>query len=275
MARLRHLFALFSALALAVPEGAVGHEYWVEPVEYSIAPGETLRAELKNGEDFKGVSFPYLPQAYSRFEIATPRDTHPVEGRMGDRPAAQIPRPGEGLATLVIATKKNSLTYTDFAKFERFLDGKGLGWALEAHRARGLPEDRVVESYYRYAKALVAVGDGAGSDTPQDLPIELVAETNPYTDPGPVRLQLLASGAPLPNWDVQIFHRPDRETPAVKRHVTTDAAGRVAVPAEPGEYLINAVDIGPPRAADLTGPPARQPHWESRWASLTYRIPAR
>ena len=53
---------------------------------------------------------------------------------------------------------------------------------LARHAARGLPELAFREAYTRYAKSLVAVGAGKGSDARVGLKIEVVAGANPYTD---------------------------------------------------------------------------------------------
>lgn len=262
--------ALLLAATLTGP--AAAHEFWIEPEAYDVAVGGEIEAQLKNGQFFKGVTYPYVPSYFSRFELVSRSGARPVAGRMGDNPALRVRAEEGGLHVAVYASNVNTVTYTDFAKFVAFVEEKGLGWVIDRHREEGLSEEKVLETYYRYAKALVKVGSGAGRDVAVGMPIELVAEINPYTAAAKdgVRVRLLFEGEGLPDWDVQVFRFPPGATEAVKTHVTTDKTGRALIPAyEGGEFLVNAVQIVKPRAADA----GRNAQWESIWASLTYELP--
>ena len=74
------------------------------------------------------------------------------------------------------------VTYADWAVFRRYLADEGLDAFADLHRARGLPETGFAERYTRYAKALVQAGpaDPADRDVRVGLPLELVAQANPY-----------------------------------------------------------------------------------------------
>lgn len=256
---------------LAMP--AAAHEFWIEPRDYSVAVGETIEADLKNGETFKGATYPFLTSFFSDFVVIDRAGARDVEGRMGDSPAVQVRAERGGLHVFAFASTRNIVNYKNFETFENFVRSKKLDHILDEHRRNGFPADKVKETYYRYAKALVKVGTGAGRDRAVGLPIELVAEINPYSAAVAegVRFRLLWNGAPLPDWDLQIFHFPPGADEAVKSHVTTDATGRALVPsAGGGEFLVNAVQITPPRPADAD----QDAHWESIWASVTYELPA-
>ena len=59
---------------------------------------------------------------------------------------------------------------------------KAFDSVLEDHQARGLPDTGFRESYRRYAKTLIAVGDGAGNDPSIGPASEIVALSNADTD---------------------------------------------------------------------------------------------
>lgn len=264
--------ALLCAAVLAAPI-AKAHEFWIEPVAYEVNVGDQIEGVLRNGEYFKGSSYPYVTRLFTRFEIYNRAGGDPVQGRNGDSPALQVPTEKGGLHIAAYASTVQTVTYTEFERFQSFVTSKGLDAIIDQHRAEGLSEEKVIETYYRYAKALFKVGSGAGRDVKVGMPIELVAELNPYTSAGAegVRFRLYWLGKPLPDWDVQVFKKVGDAAEGELAHYTTDKTGRVFIPADGGgEFLVNAVQITKPREADA----ARNAQWESIWASTTYRIDA-
>lgn len=259
------------ALAALFPIAAGAHEFWIEPFDFTVSVGDKIEGHLKNGQFFKGPTYPYLPHGFSRFELATRSGVVPVAGRLGDSPALQKEARTGGLHVFGYASTVNLVNYKEFKKFQDFAESVGLGRIIDQHRAEGLDEDRVRETYYRYAKSLVKVGSGAGRDHVFGFPIELVAEFNPYSASGKdgVRFRLLWLGKPLPDWDVQVFQKAPGETEFPETHYTTDKTGRVFIPAGAGgAFLVNAVQITKPREADA----GQNAQWESIWASTTYEI---
>ncbi|QHQ36408.1 DUF4198 domain-containing protein [Algicella marina] len=264
MPRLTYLLALTLSL-LAVPVFA--HEFWLEPERYQVPAGASVKVRAINGEDFKGTEYPYNARTYTQSGVVVGGQTLRMHGETGQRPAVQLPAAQEGLNVVFHASPVMKVVYDDFARFEKFLKGKKLEFVLEEHRAKGFPTDRVGESYYRFAKAMVAVGDGAGADKHVGMPFELVAETNPYTESGPVRFRLLWQGRPDANAPVFVFIR---QNGAVKKlWLETDGEGRVEVPREAGEYMVNAVRI-------IEATPALKEQlntvWTTLWASHVYGV---
>lgn len=174
-----------------------------------------------------------------------------------------------GLWVIVHETTDYTLTYQKWEKFLSFVARHDLGPIEAAHRARGLPESGFRESYRRFGKALVAVGDGAGHDQRLGLEVEIVAEANPYFLTGDaLPVTLWRDGAPHAEAQLEVFTRLDNEVSySVLR---TDPVGHVDVPAPKGaELLLNFVVLEP-REGNTA---AREPVWHSRWASLTFRVP--
>ncbi|WP_135506699.1 DUF4198 domain-containing protein [Roseovarius aestuariivivens] len=261
------LCAVTAVLCLVAAHGASAHEFWIEPEAHRVAPDDNIRAALRVGQDFKGSEFPFLESRFKRFTVTGPAGTYDVEGTLGDRPAANVPPQGEGLHILAYHSSVDTLTFRKMEKFLNYVTYEGNEWALEAHRAAGMPETGFKEEYSRNAKALVQVGavqPGEG-DRALGLPIELIAQAHPAEvsvgDTMPV--QLLWQGAPLAGQRINIFTKGTSGPPP---HVVTDAQGRAEVPlTEAGRYMLNAVHM-----FERDG--AGDVFWESYWASLTFAV---
>ena len=274
--RFTSFFAVILAIFCGLP--AAAHEFWLEPHDYSVAVGEDIVADLRNGEAFKGGAYPYVDEYFTRFDFITRKGAAPVPGRRGDYPALTMKAQTGGLHVFAYASTNNDLVYAKFAKFEKFVTGKDMAWVLDEHEAKGLPTEKVKEWYYRYAKSLVKVGSGAGRDVLVGMPIELVAEINPYSSDADPRFRLYHDGVPMPDFEVQIWNYPPAAdnaaaatgtTKAVESRLRTDATGRVTIPrGEGGEFLVNAVQMIEPDAAQKV----QGVHWVSIWATTTYFV---
>ncbi|MCR9146082.1 MAG: DUF4198 domain-containing protein [Rhodobacteraceae bacterium] len=258
---------VITVLCLVTVSGATAHEFWIDPEAHRVAPKDSIRAALRVGQDFKGSELPYLDGRFESFTLTGPQGTQDVSGTPGDRPAAQIRTDTEGLHVLAYHSNASTLTFSTMEKFVSYIAYEGNHWALEAHRAAGLPETGFKERYTRNAKALVQVGKvrpGDG-DRALGLPVELIAQAHPADlDKGDsLPVLLLWQGEPLTGQRINIFTKGAEGPPP---YVVTDAKGQARVPLPAaGRYLLNAVHMFP---LDAGGPV----HWESFWASLTFAV---
>ena len=258
--------------ALLAPVAALGHEFWIEPQEFQPPNGASVIADFRNGEEFKGPSQSYISQRSRRLDGALGDDITAINPRMGDRPAISIAPEGEGLLVLIHATADSIITYREIEKFEAFVRHKDAVHALEAQVEEVWPADGLREAYSRYAKSLVALGDGAGSDREFGLLTELVALENPYS--GDVSdgldVALFYAGQPRSSAQIEVFERaPD--TSVKVSLVQTDDLGRATIPVRPGHvYMLDAVVLRRP-TAELAA--ERNVLWESLWANLTFLVP--
>lgn len=247
------------------------HEFWLMPEAFQVGAKDQLRVHLRNGEQMNGQSLPYLESQIRRFDMIGPNGTQKVSGRTGDLPAMMADAPAAGLLVIVHETADRTVTYDDFEVFKRFVTHKDASAVLESHQSRGLPTVGFTESYRRYAKTLVAVGNGAGADRPTGLDIEIVALANPYTDDVSkgMPLQVLRKGAPVPDAQVEMFAQSSNGAVTVSVH-RTNAQGVAMVPAQSGvSYLADSVEVLPLPNNDASAGPV----WHSVWASLTYQVP--
>lgn len=264
---IRRIFALASVLTLASPVAAA-HEFWLEPLAPRIAEGGKLQADIRIGQDMAGTVYSYIPKWFKAFEIIENGQRRPVDSFIGDQPAVNETAHSAGLVQMVYRSEPDFLTYKTLEKFTSFAATEGLDGALEAHRARGLPESGFEESYVRHAKTLIAVGDGAGEDGLTGLPHELVAEANPYLAPAgaPIPIRLYLDGAPRTNALISVFRRTPDGTVSVER-LRTDGDGRIQAASAPGFYIVGAVLLQePPRDLEISFGIA----WHTVWASLTF-----
>jgi len=268
------LFVLLTGVASAIAVPSWSHEFWIDVTDYTIAPGETLEAALRVGEDFEGSSYAYVPTNFRRFEIAMgDAAPEPVEGRIGDRPAlSMVPEEG-GLTAILHVTRDYELTWETWEQFTSFVGHKAGDGVLERHAEQGYAEDAVREVYSRYGKALVAVGEGAGEDRPFGLLTEIVALENPYTGDlsDGLDVRVLYQGEPRAEAQVEIFAK-DGDGAVEVTKAQTDAQGVATIPVSPGStYLLDSVVFRQP-AEDTA--PEFDPMWETLWASLTFAAPA-
>ena len=264
---------------------ANAHEMWIEPIRFSVKPGEKIYANEKVGQNFKGNSYSYLASSFEQFDITEAGKTRPIQSRLGDKPSVHETVTTDGLVILSAISTPSELVYETREKFDFFIKSEKLDWVFDAHKKRGLPEKGFKEVYRRYPKSLVKVGNGNGDDQVLGLPFEWVVETNPYTTNANIKARLFWQGEPLANYYVSVFNKvyetkdPDSKVfqltdpkikEMIKTELRTDEDGRVEIPrGNGGVFLINAVKMIEPGedAAEKTGAV-----WESLWASATYEI---
>lgn len=245
----------------------LAHEFWIAPDAYSVEPETTIKGELIQGENFAGRSMPYHPRRFHRFDLRHADELVPIKGRDGDDPALKAEPLGDGLHVVIHQSKLALVTYDTFGDFRDFLESKRLDWGIDAHRARNLPDKDVREAYFRYAKALIGVGSAKGQDQAEGLPFELVALTNPYTEPQTLRVRLLFKDEPYPDADLHVFHRSDGAV--AESWYRTDANGEAEIPLSAGAYLLNAVHLqeASERMTAIFGAV-----WQTLWASMTFEV---
>lgn len=268
------LLYLSCLLALSMP--AVGHEFWISSERWQAAPGETVRADLRVGQDMSGEIYPWLRRNVMSATVWSPSGTTDLTGREGDIPALSVPVKEEGLHRVAYLSAPSYVIFDTMEKFTHYLDYEGLDGIAARHIERDLPEAGFGEEYSRHARALVQVGppDAAQADAPTGLPFELVAGINPFVaglKDLPVRLTY--QGEPVADTQVAVFHRPANGTApqdVTRQTFRTDAQGQVTVPLSgAGDYLLSAVrieEVAPKETSVVV--------WKSDWASLTFGIAA-
>lgn len=263
------LIAATFALLMLTDKGAA-HEFWIDPGEYTIGVDAVLSGDLRVGQEFVGSATSYLPRNFETFVVINGGQTREVEGRLGDIPALGMDGMADGLAVVVHQTGVSDLTWSEWERFLNFAIHKDLGDVTAMHEARGLSQEDVREDYIRYAKSLVAVGEGAGADARFGMLTELVALENPYTDDlgGDIAMELWYDGALQSDYQVELFAQDPDGNVEITLH-RTDADGVVQLPVTPGMiYMADAVfleAVEPEAEGDAI--------WVTHWANMTFAVP--
>jgi hypothetical protein len=260
-------FFLFATLLVVNP--ATAHEYWLMPESFTVPTESEIAVQHRLGQRFNGNEMPYIEQWNVRSELwRGGKEIAELRGINGDRPALMVPPQEDGLLVVVHQSNHSLYDPKSWEKFAAYLQKEGLAPIIAAHRERGLDEANPTEAYARFAKTLITVGEGGGSDMSTGLRIEFVAQANPATYPRdkPFPVKLLFQGEPLAGRAVKIFVGADTEPFG---YVETDEDGVALIPAEgKGPYLLNAIEMVEPVSDD---PVAQKAQWESFWASLTFQ----
>jgi uncharacterized GH25 family protein len=260
------LMACLATMSAASAPPASAHEFWIDPVPFTPKVGKTVPIVLRIGSNFEGSTYPYVRELDRRFSVIDARGETRIKTVDGDDPAAEVTFTRAGLSIVAHQRAPEIVVFDDFARFEDNLAYEGLEHLIGVHKSSGRPLTGIRDAYSRYAKALVSVGGGAGNDRAIGLPLELVADLNPYAvaSSTPLPVRLLYAGKPLAGVLVKCFHRDSAQTPVLVR---SDADGHVAFDiSRPGAYLISAVHM-----TDAT--PADNAEWVSLWATLTFARP--
>ncbi|WP_262386545.1 hypothetical protein ROLI_021450 [Roseobacter fucihabitans] len=263
---------LLLGCAMLAASPVLGHEFWIDPQKYQVETGAPLVADLRNGQNFEGITLAWFDNRFTRFDMAQGDAVQPVEGRIGDTPALNTLAPGDGLLVILHETTPSSLTYKVWDKFLAFAKHKDFTKAAADHAAAGWPQEGFQESYTRHAKSLIAVGTGSGADRAYGMATEFVALTNPY-EPGfdnQMRVRVQYNNAPRTDAQIEVFERAPDGTVNITL-TRTDLAGEASIPVLPGHhYLFDAVVL---RASPQAGTSEQAPVWETLWAALTFAVP--
>lgn len=268
---------VFFLLVTSAFAPASAHEYWLNPILFEIPAGETIMADLRNGENYKGGLQIYVDRFIKRFEVHDGKKSNKVTGANGDQPAAKYQTQNPGLHIITYQSTFDSLVFNEWEKFLTYLENQGLDTIARRHLARGLPKTGFKEEYARTVKSLVKVGHGEGQDLNTGMPFEFVAQDNPYTmgaDPQKeqfLKVRLFLGEKWQANKQVLIFQQNSPDNNNVTRSVTrTDARGYVQVPLKGGgKFMLSSVHMFEGDDDSNT----KRPEWLSYWANLTFALP--
>lgn len=157
------------------------------------------------------------------------------------------------------------MTFDSLAEFEKYLTDEGLERNLALASKRWKLGRGILEVYTRCAKSFIKAGNPAvpWSDHVFGFPLELIAESSPYTSDKDraLRVRLLYRGKPLEAALVVAFNKSNPQEKLKRR---TDKDGRATLPlTQNGIWLVTSVHMIP-------APLLSRADWESFWASLTF-----
>lgn len=250
-------------LGLALP--AAAHEFWIEPANFRPPAGKPLDVRLLVGQEFRGDTMIYLPEAFERFVTVNARGARNVSGLPGDDPAARLTPAEPGLLLVAYQSTRYSLEM-DAPTFEKYLEKEGLDSIRSLRTQRGTRDQPVREVYSRCAKSLLAIGGrdtGLDATRPIGLRLEIVPQTPIYQLKRGQELvvQLLYENRPLANAKVVAFSKKKLRNQLAQR---TDTEGRA-------RFVLPHADIWMLSAVHMIPAPANaKADWESFWSSLSF-----
>jgi uncharacterized GH25 family protein len=261
---------LFGVVSLEGASLSGAHEFWVEPSSFTPAVNEPVDIRLFIGAEGPPEEVIRSPEHMLRFEALARARAAPIAGFVGDAPAGIHRFDRAGAATIVYVSHHSFLELPP-ERFEPYLEDEGLSDVVAERVRRNESVAPGRESFARYAKSLVIVGQSegashAGFDDEVGLPVELVLETDPATwrSEDSITLRAVYDGLPLADQQVKLIHLVEHELRLVAR---TDADGRVRFrPPQSGPWLAAAVFM-------RRAPEGGEADWESFWASLTFALP--
>jgi hypothetical protein len=251
---------------------ANGHEVWLSPNTFFSDLGQEVQIDVRNGQNFVGISLPYSPRSFARVMVHDRAGIRTVGGRLGDIPALTVSVSTAGPMVIGYVSTVSTIRYASWDKFQAFVDEKNLGEVLPRHRARGLPEAGFIEAYTRYAKTLIGSRAIAGRDQPLGLTTEIVL-LDDLAAPNP-RAQVLLRGEPRRAVQVEVFTR-HADGSVTLTELQSDQEGIVQLTTESGAaYLLNTVTLEPvDDTVDSTMDRVEGAVWSTLWASLTFAVP--
>jgi uncharacterized GH25 family protein len=261
------LISGFAAFPATVP----AHDFWIEPAQFVADPGTEIPIVLRVGQDLGGDTVPYINDWFSDYRVVTPAGPEPVDAMLGDDPAGLFIAGEPGIYLIGYRSTRDFVELQP-EKFRSYLRNEGLERIIDRRSERNETNLPARELYSRCAKSLLRIGAG-GPDGAYRLnlgyTLELMPERNPYTlSPGDsLPIVLLYDGKPLADALIVAF---TSDRPEDKSRIRTGADGRAELTLDrPGLWLIKSVHM------IQTESGLGRAEWESFWASLTFRLPAR
>lgn len=252
-------------MAVCLAGGSVAaHDMWIEPLRFATEVGDIVPLRLRVGEALLGDPLVRDARLVREFVVEDATGRRPVVGRDGGDPAGLIRASAPGL---LVVGYHSTASFVDMTaeKFNQYLREEGLD-AIATRRAAQKATDRGArDAFIRCAKSLVLAGVPvtAQADRAIGLPLELIAEHNPYALGASQELtvRLVYEQRPIEGVLVVAFNKSN---PTDRQSVRTDEAGRARFRIRTGgTWLVKAVHMVPER-------PGGSADYISYWASLTF-----
>jgi uncharacterized GH25 family protein len=251
-------------LVVAAATPAFAHDFFLAPSSHRVDPGDSVSVVMHVGSDQEMDELPRSNRRVIKFDAITGDDVRALEGKHGASPAGRVALDKPGVATIVFHSSHTDIEL-EGPKFEAYLEEEGLEDIIAQRKQLGVTASPGRESYARYAKALVSVGDAkTGWDRKVGLPAELVALTDPRAG-GTAQFQLLFEDKPRAGARVDIL-RIEKARLVSMGHARTDADGKVslAIPGDGVWLVATTLMRRTPEGLQVEG------DWESFWVSITF-----
>lgn len=253
---------------------AYGHDLFLRPVSFFVAPGGQIVVRIVNGT-FSMSEAAVTGDRARDLRVVTPEGTmRPPTGsvEIGGKESSVRVRAGTA-GTYIVGMSLLPRTIRLSAKdFNQYLASDGIPDIIAFRTEKGemgLPSH---ERYSKHVKALIQVGENrtARVDEVFGYPAEIVPLDNPYRirTGRPVRVRLLVDGQPVAGQTLIIGGRPSSGNTAPEE-VVKSGPGGIAVFRQrtSGKWYAKFISMKPMR-----GSPGDSVDYESKWATLTFGV---
>lgn len=246
-------------VGIAAHPVANAHDFWVQPAQYWVQPGDVVPVTLQVGDEPSQQRSNIPLRRITRFASIAP--TGGSTDRSGDLRLRGPEHDGElrfreqGTHIVILETDNRAQSHLPADRFNAYLLEEGLTPAIEHRQRTGRTGAAGLERYSRRTKAIVQVGPSVSGDTsiarPVGLSLELVPETNPYARSRPAQLvvRVVHEGQALPGALAKLIDLQRRLV--VVEEQRSDANGRVrfAMP-DSGAWLVSVTWTQPLPASE-------------------------
>ncbi|MEN3369810.1 MAG: hypothetical protein V7609_1953 [Verrucomicrobiota bacterium] len=258
-----------AALGALLANGAHGHDTWLIPDRFEVAPNAMVTLNLTSG------------MAFPAFEVGPKRErVEAAQWRLGGRTFAisdisagpkslifktEVAEPGVAIFWVKLPPKSIELKP---AEVQEYLDEIGAPASLRKQWSEMEPK-RWRELYTKHPKTFVRIGDPK-ADRSWAEPVGMALEVVPEKDPTVLRegdelsVRVLKNGAPYIDFSLNAVAAGEAKGETRK----TDADGRVVFRfPKAGQWLVRGTDVQKSAKAETD--------WESDFATLTLAVKAK
>jgi uncharacterized GH25 family protein len=244
------------------------HEFWLQPDKFFYKPGEVMKISFNVGEDFMGEPWNTKRTRIERLELHQLDKTTDLRDSLIEdvKENLSLSLNAEGTHMLVMQSS-HAFIELQAAKFNEYLKEDGLDEVLQYRQKNNLMDKPGKETYARYTKLMVQVGDKRDATYKKSagLPLEIFIEKNPYNIAlgEKVKFKIMFQNKPLFGARVMVWNRTNNLT--TKQPVYTLQDGTIeARISNKGPWMISVVKMLPSKEKNAD--------WESYWGSLVFGI---
>jgi hypothetical protein len=258
-----------TSLILTLTAGLFGHDLYLRPRTFRLAPGQAGVVEFHNGEAFPNSQVPPVLARLRGMKVLSLKGEQPLIGvRIVGKAALGSFKAPESPAFLVVGETTPNYIELPAPKFEEYLAHESLASISEWRKAHGEAGKPGREMYSKYVKAILHTG---AVDAFVTKPVGQTIEFVPMVDPASLKpgdkltVRILFRGSPAADLHVEASSATGG---AVKERQLsrTDREGKIDIPLDvPGLWKLHAIRME-------RGQNTAHADWESFWASLTFEV---
>jgi uncharacterized GH25 family protein len=260
----------FSVLSLMIILSAVtqAHEFWLAPEKFFFKVGEELKVNFSVGENFIGKPWDTKLARIERLDLYHLTNVTDIKQfvKEGTKDNLSVTLNEEGTHLIAMQTT-NSFIELEAEKFNAYLKEDGLDEALQYREQHNQIDKPGKESYARYTKLMIQVGDKRDETFKKSagFPLEIFIEKNPYNIKigEIVKFRVLFKDKPLFGAKVMVWNRYDNRTTIQPVYTLKNGVIEARISSK-GPWMVSVVKMMPSQD--------KPADWQSYWGSLVFGV---